>query len=53
MRIYLCQKRCCPNVEIQGDTVIVDDDNGGKARLNKTYWNQMVQLIRDGELGEI
>ncbi len=49
MKVYICEKSCCPAVETAGDEVLIGEGTN-TVRLNKNEWNLLVQKIRSGEL---
>ena len=42
----------CPEVEITDQGVTIGED-GNTVRLSHAEWNEMVRLVRSGELGEV
>ncbi len=49
MKIYICEKSCCPTVEMIGDDVLIGEDTN-IVRLKKNEWNCLVEKVRSGEL---
>jgi hypothetical protein len=44
--ITLCHtKDCCPTLEQQENTVLIQDDFGGKVVLTGDQWNLLVRMI--------
>ncbi|MBU4373715.1 MAG: hypothetical protein KKD69_04490 [Euryarchaeota archaeon] len=52
MKVYICDKSCCPAVEILGDEVLIGEA-ANIARLKKNEWNRLVEKIHSGELGTV
>jgi hypothetical protein len=52
MKVYICDKSCCPAVEILGDEVLIGEA-ANTVRLKKNEWNRLVEKIQSGELGSI
>lgn len=52
MKVYICDKSCCPAVEFLGDGVLIGEA-ANTVRLKKNEWNRLVEKIRSGELGSI
>ena len=52
MKVYICEKSCCPAVETIGDEVLIGEDTN-IVRLKKNEWNKLVEKIQSGELGSI
>lgn len=52
MKVYICDKSCCPAVEILGDEVLIGEA-ANTVRLKKNEWNRLVEKIHSGELGSI
>lgn len=49
MKVYICDKSCCPAVETMGDEVLIGEDTN-IVRLKKNEWNKLVDKIKSGEL---
>jgi hypothetical protein len=49
MKVYICEKSCCPAVETVGDDVLIGEDTN-IVRLKKNEWNKLVEKIHSGEL---
>lgn len=49
MKVYICDKSCCPAVEMTGDEVLIGEDTN-IVRLKKNEWNNLVEKIQSGEL---
>jgi hypothetical protein len=49
MKVYICEKSCCPAVEMIGDEVLIGEDTN-IVRLKKNEWNKLVEKIQSGEL---
>lgn len=49
MKVYICEKSCCPAVETNGDDVLIGE-GANIVRLKKNEWNMLVQKIQSGEL---
>ncbi|CAG1005182.1 hypothetical protein METP3_03694 [Methanosarcinales archaeon] len=49
MKVYICEKSCCPAVETIGDEVLIGEDTN-IVRLKKNEWNKLVEKIQSGEL---
>ena len=49
MKVYICEKSCCPAVETVGDDVLIGEDTN-TVRLKKNEWNKLVEKIHSGEL---
>jgi len=49
MKVYICEKSCCPAVETVGDDVLIGEDTN-IVRLKKNEWNMLVEKIHSGEL---
>ena len=49
MKVYICEKSCCPAVETAGDDVLIGE-GANTVRLKKNEWNMLVEKIRSGEL---
>ncbi|VVB52524.1 Uncharacterised protein [uncultured archaeon] len=49
MKVYICEKSCCPAVETIGDEVLIGEDTN-MVRLKKNEWNKLVEKIQSGEL---
>lgn len=43
VKLTLCQKGCCPTVEFDKDSMIIQDDDGGKVSLT----NEQFQILMD------
>lgn len=52
MKVYICDKSCCPAVETVGDDVLIGEASN-IVRLKKNEWNRLVEKIRSGELSTI
>ena len=52
MKVYICEKSCCPAVETVGDDVLIGEASN-IVRLKKNEWNMLVEKIRSGELSTI
>lgn len=52
MKVYICEKSCCPAVETVGDDVLIGEDTN-MVRLKKNEWNKLVEKIHSGELHTI
>jgi len=52
MKVYICDKSCCPAVEILGDEVLIGEA-ANTVRLKKNEWNRLVEKIQSGELGPV
>ncbi len=52
MKVYICDKSCCPAVETIGDEVLIGE-GANVARLKKNEWNNLVSKIRSGVLRSI
>lgn len=52
MKVYICEKSCCPAVEFLGDDVLIGEDSN-IVRLKKSEWNRLVAKIKSGELREL
>ncbi len=52
MKVYICDKSCCPAVEFVGDDVLIGEA-ANTVRLKKNEWNRLVEKIQSGELGSI
>jgi hypothetical protein len=52
MKIYICEKSCCPAVETIGDDVLIGEGTN-IVRLKKNEWNRLVAKIQSGELQSI
>jgi hypothetical protein len=49
MKVYICEKSCCPAVETVGDDVLIGEDTN-IVKLKKNEWNKLVEKINSGEL---
>ena len=49
MKVYICEKSCCPAVEITGEEVLIGE-GANTVRLKKNEWNRLVEKIQSGEL---
>ena len=49
MKVYICEKSCCPAVETVGNEVLIGE-GANTVRLKKNEWNRLVQKIQTGEL---
>jgi hypothetical protein len=49
MKVYICEKSCCPAVETVGDDILIGEDTN-IVRLKKNEWNKLVEKIHSGEL---
>lgn len=46
-KIILCGVQgCCPTVEFKEREVIIKDDFGGRVKLNKDQWNDLVKRFK-------
>jgi len=46
-KIILCGVQgCCPTVEFKKKEVIIEDDFGGRVKLNKDQWNDLVKRFQ-------
>lgn len=46
-KMILCGVQgCCPTIELKEKEVIIKDDFGGKVKLNKDQWNDLVERIK-------
>ena len=52
MKVYICEKSCCPAVETVGDEVLIGE-GANTVRLKKNEWNMLVKKIHSGELHPI
>jgi hypothetical protein len=53
MRFTLCPKCTeCPEVVITDECVTIGE-NTNTARLSHAEWNELVSLIKSGEIGEV
>lgn len=52
MKVYICDKSCCPVVETAGEEVFIGE-GANIVRLNKNEWNKLVEKIQSGELHSI
>ena len=52
MKVYICDKGCCPAVEILKDEVLIGEASN-TVRLKKNEWNSLVNKIKSGELGSV
>ncbi len=52
MKVYICDKSCCPAVEILGEEVLIGEA-ANTVRLKKNEWNKLVEKIKSSELGSI
>jgi hypothetical protein len=52
MKVYICDKSCCPAVEVVGNEVLIGED-ANTVRLKKNEWNKLVEKIQSGELHSI
>ena len=52
MKVYICEKSCCPAVESIGDDVLIGE-GANMVRLKKIEWNKLVEKIHSGELHSI
>ncbi len=52
MKVYICDKGCCPSVEFTGSDVLIGEASN-TVRLKKNEWNKLVEKIKSGELGTI
>ena len=52
MKVYICNKSCCPAVETVGDEVLIGEGTN-TVRLKKNEWNNLVQKILSGELHSV
>jgi hypothetical protein len=52
-KVTLCPAcTACPEVEITGQGVTIGED-GNTVRLSHAEWNELVRLVRSGELREV
>ena len=52
MKVYICDKSCCPAVETVGDEVQIGEGTN-IGRLKKNEWNKLVEKIQSGVLHSI
>jgi hypothetical protein len=52
MKVYICDKSCCPSMEVVGNEVLIGEDTN-TVRLKKNEWNKLVEKIQSGELHSI
>lgn len=52
MKVYICDKSCCPAVEFVGDEVLIGEA-ANTVKLKKNEWNRLVEKIKSGELSSI
>jgi hypothetical protein len=52
MKVYICNKSCCPAVETIGDEVLIGEGTN-TVRLKKNEWNNLVQKVLSGELHSV
>ncbi|MBE0521442.1 MAG: hypothetical protein IBX39_04155 [Candidatus Methanoperedenaceae archaeon] len=52
MKVYICDKGCCPAVETAGDDVLIGEDSN-IVRLKKDEWNKLVEKIQTGVLHKL
>jgi hypothetical protein len=52
MKVYICNKSCCPAVETVGDEVLIGEGTN-TVRLKKNEWNNLVQKVLSGELHSV
>lgn len=52
MKIYICDKSCCPAVETAGEDILIGEGTN-IVRLKKNEWNKLVEKIKSGELHSI
>ena len=52
MKIYICEKSCCPAVETIGEHVLIGEGTN-MVKLKKNEWNNLVAKIHSGELHKI
>jgi hypothetical protein len=52
MKVYICDKSCCPAVETVGEDVLIGE-GANTVRLKKKEWNKLVEKIQSGELRAI
>ncbi len=52
MKVYICDKSCCPAVEFVGDEVLIGEA-ANTVRLKKNEWNMLVEKIQSRELDTI
>jgi hypothetical protein len=52
MKVYICEKSCCPAVETVGNDVLIGEGSN-TVRLQKHEWNMLVAKIQSGELHTI
>lgn len=49
MKVFICDKSCCPAVEFTQNEVLIGEDTN-IVRLKKNEWNKLVEKIQSGEL---
>ncbi|VVB86940.1 Uncharacterised protein [uncultured archaeon] len=49
MKVYICEKSCCPAVETVAEDVLIGEGTN-MVRLKKNEWNMLVKKIQSGEL---
>ncbi len=52
MKVYICERSCCPAVETVGEEVLIGE-GANTVRLKKSEWNGLVEKIRSGKLHTI
>jgi hypothetical protein len=52
MKVYICDKSCCPAVETVRDEVLIGEGTN-MVKLKKNEWNTLVEKIQSGELHSI
>ncbi len=52
MKVYICDKGCCPAVETVGEEVLIGEGTN-IVRLKKNEWNKLVEKIQSGMLHSI
>lgn len=52
MKVYICDKSCCPAVEVVGNEVLIGEA-ANTVKLKKNEWNNLVEKIKSGELHSI
>ncbi len=49
MKVYICDRGCCPAVEIAGEEVLIGEGTN-IVKLKKNEWNKLVEKIQSGVL---
>ncbi len=52
MKVYICDKSCCPAVETIGDEVLIGEGTN-VVKLKKNEWNNLIAKIQSGVLRPI